>query len=184
MLHSAKPSSYARTTSACAAALLFAVSLGARDARAQAEESAATPPQPTKTVGGHVGIAVPFVTFSKQTKSVSDQFTILDPIGIGFKVSKHVAMDFETIVGTPIHPTGTTSFVVDPGVIFGFGRVALGLRIAFQINADANIGLIPLVNYGLVDLGGATWFIEGALPTFYQDKEVALSIVGHTGVAF
>src|SRR5215467_576080 len=119
MLHSANPTSYARLTAACAA-LLFTLSLGTRDARAQAEESAAAPPEPTKTVGGHVGIAVPFVTFSKHTKNIGDQFTILDPIGIGFKVSKHVAVDFETIVANPIHPTGTTGFIVDPGVIFGF----------------------------------------------------------------
>jgi hypothetical protein len=142
------------------------------------------PPLATKAIGGHVGIAVPFVTISKHTTTIGDQFTILDPIGIGFRLSEHVAVDFETVVGTPVHPTGKTSLVVDPGVIFPFGKLALGLRVAFQINADANFGLIPLVNYALVDLGHATWFVEAAFPTFYSDKEVALTALLHTGVGF
>jgi len=104
---------------------------------------APTPPTPTKIVGGHIGVALPLVTVSKETKSIGDQFTILNPIGIGF-----------------------------------------GIRLAFQVNALANVGLIPLVNYGLVDFDGGTWFIEAAFPTFYQDREVAFNVVAHTGVAF
>jgi hypothetical protein len=141
-------------------------------------------PPPPKSVWGHVGIALPLVTIAKHTTSVSDQFTILNPIGIGFKVSRRLAVDFETVVGTPIHPTGTTSLVVDPGLILGFDRLALGLRAAFQVNAQANFGLIPLVNYGLVDLDGAMWFVEGAFPIFYSDHQVALTVVLHTGVGF
>jgi hypothetical protein len=141
-------------------------------------------PPPPKTVGGHVGIAVPFVTISKKTTSISDQFTILNPIGIGFKVSKSVAVDFETIVATPVSPWGTTGLIVDPGVIFGFDRLALGLRIAYQVNALANIAVVPLVNYGLVDLGRAMWFVEGAFPIGYSDHQASLTIVAHTGVGF
>jgi hypothetical protein len=167
--------------------LCLALSLLAGRARADTTEASVptpAPPTPTKMVGGHIGVALPLVTVSKETKSIGDQFTILNPIGIGFKVSPHVAIDFETVVGTPIHPTGTTSLVVDPGVIFGFGKLALGVRLAFQVNALANVGLIPLVNYGLVDFDGGTWFVEAAFPTFYQDHEIAFNVVAHTGVAF
>jgi hypothetical protein len=175
---------------AIATAALISAVTGAREARAESPNTtpssggAVEAPPPPKAVGGHVGIAVPLVTVAKKTTSVGDQFTILNPIGIGFKVSKRLAVDFETVVGTPISPTGTTSLVVDPGVILGFDRLALGLRTAFQVNAQANFGLIPLVNYGLVDLDGAMWFVEGAFPIFYSDHEVALTVVLHTGVGF
>jgi hypothetical protein len=146
---------------------------------AWAQESA-----PTKTVGGHVGIATPLVTVSDETTTIADQFTIFNPIGIGFKVSERWAVDFETVVATPVDPGGVTGLVVDPGVIYGFDAVAVGLRVAFQINARANIGLIPLVNKSLVDFGGAAWFVEAAFPTFYADQKLAFNVVLHTGVGF
>jgi hypothetical protein len=177
MFHSLKPIPSAHLVAAALACAL----LDAPDARAETPEIA---PDPSKPVGGHVGIAVPLVTVAKQTTSVGDQFTILTPIGIGFKVSKRVAVDFETVVGTPVHPTGNTSLVVDPGVIFGFDRLALGLRVAFKVNALANVGLVPLVNYALVDLGGAMWFVEGAFPVVYSDHELSLTAILHTGVGF
>lgn len=143
------------------------------------EESAAP-----RQVGGHVGIATPFVTFADETTTISDQFTLATPIGIGIEVSDRVVVDFETVVQNPVEPDGVTSLVVDPGVVYNAGVVALGLRLAFQINAQSNVGLIPLVNKGLVDLGGATWFIEAAFPVFYQNEDVNLTIVGHTGIGF
>lgn len=137
-----------------------------------------------KTVGGHVGVATPLITVASETKTIGDQFTLLTPIGIGFHVSEHWIVDFETVVANPVHPTGTTGLVVDPGIIHADGRVAVGLRLAFQINHDANVGGIPLVNIGLVDFGGATWFVEAAFPTFYSDKKGEFNAVLHTGVGF
>ena len=137
-----------------------------------------------KTVGGHVGVAIPLVTLADPVTSISDQFTVLTPIGIGFKTSQHVIVDFETVVATQVDPGGETGLVVDPGVIYDWGGVATGLRVAFQIGSRGNIGLIPLVNVGLVDLGGAKWFVEGAFPVFYVDDDVSLTLVAHTGVGF
>ena len=137
-----------------------------------------------KPVGGHVGIAIPFVTLADPVTSISDQFTILTPIGIGFKTSEHLIVDFETTVVSPVDPAGVTGLVVDPGVIYDWGGVATGLRLAFQIGNRANVGLIPLVNVGLVDLGGAKWFVEGAFPLFYVPEDVSLTLVVHTGVGF
>ena len=137
-----------------------------------------------KPVGGHVGVAVPLVTLADPVTSISDQFTILNPIGIGFKTSQHVIVDFETVVVSPVDPAGTTGLVVDPGVIYDWGGVATGARVAFQIGNRVNVGLIPLVNVGLADLGGAKWFVEGAFPIFYVPKDVSLTIVAHTGVGF
>lgn len=137
-----------------------------------------------KPVGGHVGIAFPLVTLADPVTDISDQFTILTPIGIGFKTSEHVIVDFETVVVSPVDPAGVTGLVVDPGIVYDWGGFATGLRLAFQIGNRANIGLIPLVNVGLADLGGAKWFVEGAFPTFYVPKDVSLTVVAHTGVGF
>jgi hypothetical protein len=137
-------------------------------------------------VGGHVGVATPLVTAAEETTTIADQLTVLTPIGIGFKVSERVAVDFEMVVATPVdQPGATTGLVVDPGVIYDLGGAALGLRVAFKIGAPANVGLIPLLNVGLVDLGGATWFAEAAFPTFYGAADTSeFNAVLHTGVGF
>ena len=137
-----------------------------------------------KPVGGHVGLAVPLVTLADPTTSIGDQFTILTPIGIGFRTSKHIIVDFETVVATPVDPGGVTGLVVDPGVIYDWGGVATGLRLAFQIGNRGNVGLIPLVNVPVADLGGANWFVEGAFPIFYVAEDVSLTVVAHTGIGF
>jgi hypothetical protein len=194
MLHSPNRIPSTHLVAACAAAMAVTLLCTGR-VRAETPEAQPAPPgvppaapdvppAPSKPVGGHIGLAVPLVTIAKETTSIGDQFTLLTPIGIGFKVSKRVAIDFETIVVTPLDPVGNTGLVVDPGVILGFDRLALGLRVAHQINALANIGLVPLVNYGLVDTGGAMWFVEGAFPITYSDHEVSLTMVLHTGVGF
>lgn len=141
-------------------------------------------PPPARTVGGHIGIATPLLTVSKETTTIADNFTLLDPIGIGFGIAPHWNLDFEMVVATPVHPTGTTGLVVDPGVVYDWGVVATGLRVAFQIDAPANVGLIPLVNKGLVPLGRGTWFVEAAFPTFYSQHQLTFNAVLHTGVGF
>jgi len=149
-----------------------------------AQEPGAAPPPFQKTIGGHVGVATALVTVADETTSIGDQFTLATPIGIGFHVSKSWIVDFETVVSNPVSPTGTTGLVVDPGVIYSLGRVAVGLRLAFKINQQANVGGIPLVNVALVDFGGAAWFVEAAFPTFYSDHKGEFNAVLHTGIGF
>jgi hypothetical protein len=146
--------------------------------------TAAPAQEALRSVGGHVGIATPLLTVSKETTSIADNFTLLDPIGIGFSIAPNWSLDFETVVATPVHPTGTTGLVVDPGVVYNWGPVATGLRVAFQINAPANVGLIPLVNKGLVPVGKGMWFVEAAFPTFYSEHQLTFNAVLHTGVGF
>lgn len=133
---------------------------------------------------GHVGVATPFVTVGEETTTIADQFTLLVPIGVGLKLNDSVVVDFETVVATPIKPGGTNGLVVDPGVVVNTGPVAVGLRVAFQLNQRGNVGLIPLVNRGLVDFGGGVWFIEAAFPTFFDSNGVTFNAVLHTGVGF
>ena len=135
-------------------------------------------------VEGHIGIATPLVTVAKKTTSIGDQFTLLDPIGIGFKPSPKLVIDFETVVATAVHPGGVTGLVVDPGVVYDTGPLAVGLRVAWKINARENVGLIPLFNRGLVHGDGVTWFVEAAFPTFFSADGVEFNAVLHTGLGF
>jgi hypothetical protein len=153
-----------------------------------------------KDVGGHIGLATPLVTVSKKTTTIGDQFTLLTPIGVTVKPGGKMVVDFEVVVANPISPPGTTGLVIDPGIVYDWGAFATGLRLAFQTNASTNFGLIPLINRGIADLGGATWFVEAAFPTFIQSvlddapapgvaatshhAEVAFNIVLHTGIGF
>jgi hypothetical protein len=159
------------------------------------EQAPVTPAPAAEThrLGAHVGVATPLVTVSKSTTTISDQFTVLNPIGLGFKLSPELAIDFEFVIGTPVHPmTGTTSIVVDPGVVYSWGAFATGLRVAWAVEQSANIGLIPLINVPLVKGDAATWFVEAAFPTFLRhvddanttDGKLAFNAVFHTGVGF
>jgi hypothetical protein len=159
-------------------------------AGALAQEPGPTPPAPAtgRSVGGHIGVAVPLVMINEDdTNTVGDNFVIAVPIGIGFKLSEKLVLDFETIVQTPVDPSGTTSLVVDPGLVYNLGPFAAGLRVAWAINQPANVGLIPLVNKGLADLGGGvTWFVEAAFPMFIRSEppDFTLDVVFHTGFGF
>lgn len=142
-----------------------------------------------KTVGGHIGVATPLVTItSDKNTDITDTFTLVVPVGVTVKLSDRLAVDFETQVQNPLKPKGGTStLVVAPGVIYNLGPFAAGLRVASAIGKPANIGVIPLINRGLVKMGDATWFAELALPTFVHrapDPDVTFDVVIHTGIAF
>jgi hypothetical protein len=155
-------------------------------------------PSPHPGIGGHVGIATMLVTFTNDdTITIADQFTLAYPIGIGLKLGDKAAIDFETVVSDPISPRGTTSLIVDPGILYDLGTVVIGLRVAWRIQSDTNFGLIPLIHKGIVDLGGgASWFVEAAFPTFVAartdntqtppaDKTTFdVDVVVHTGIGF
>jgi hypothetical protein len=164
-------------------------------------QAASTP----RMVGGHIGIALPLITFhfnhptgAKSSTSISDQTTIAIPIGISIHTAPEWVVDFETIVGNTIHPVnalGGTALTVDPGIVYTGGPVALGLRLKFDIGGPPNVGIIPLANKGLVDLGVGTWFVEAALPITLTDlpgagtngsnqKQLDVTIVVHTGIGF
>jgi hypothetical protein len=133
-------------------------------------------------LGGHIGTATPLLTVSDETTTIADAFTLLHPIGISLKYEK-VTVDFETVVVNPIEPSGRTGLVIDPGVIYDFGVVAAGLRVAWQ-QANSNFGLIPLVNKGIMNIGETTWFVEAAFPTFYANETVQFNTVLHSGIGF
>ncbi len=144
--------------------------------------------QAGRSVGGHVGIATPLVTVtSDDTTDIGDNFVLAAPVGVTVKLSDRLAVDFEMIVQNPVDPRGESSLVVDPGVVYNFGPFALGLRVASAIGKPANVGVIPLINRGIAPVGGGTWFIEAAFPTFMHsdpDPDFTFDVVLHTGIGF
>jgi len=180
------------------AAVTLAVAIPAR-AHAQDATSGTPPPvvaaTPTpaapsgpRMVGGHVGAAVPVVSFhsvGKGTQTPSDQFTIAVPIGVSVHVAPVWVVDFEVVVASDVKPWGSTHLTIDPGVVYVGAPVALGLRAKFDVSENANFGLIPLVHKGIVDFGEANWFVEAAFPiTAARGAGYALAAVAHTGFAF
>jgi hypothetical protein len=141
-----------------------------------------------RTVGWHVGAAVPVVSFhstGKGTQTPSDQLTIAVPIGISVRLSSAWLFDFETIVANDVNPWGGTGLTIDPGVIYVGAPVAVGLRAKFDVGSAANFGLIPLIHKGIVDVGYANWFVEAAFPvTAMRGNGYTLAAVVHTGFAF
>jgi hypothetical protein len=160
-----------------------------------------TPATPTGTstgmgnmLGGHVGVAVPLVTFQgytssgyaapplDKTRTLDEQFNLAFPIGVTVKTSRRVAVDFEVIVSTQVHPAGSTQLTIDPGVIYDWGPVATGLRLAVPVGAEPlAIGVIPLVNRGITKIGGAMWFVEAAFPLIYHASGAGVQPNGAVG---
>ena len=186
--------SFLITTAAVALAAAFpaaARAQGAPGAMPAPVVEAAPPPPPSsgpRMVGGHVGAAVPVVSFhstGKTTQTPSDQFTIAVPIGVSVHVAPVWVVDFEVVVASDVKPWGGTGLTIDPGVVYTALPVALGLRAKFDLSANANFGLIPLIHKGIVDVGEANWFVEAAFPiTAAREKGYELAAVAHTGFAF
>jgi hypothetical protein len=138
-----------------------------------------------KTIGGHIGVAVPLLMFDHPTKNVGDQLNIAHPIGIGFKLANGLVIDFEVVVANHIDQNkAPTTLTIDPGVVYNWGPAATGLRVKWDVGAPPNIGIIPLINRGIVDFGGATWFVEAAFPTTIVNSNINFDVVLHTGVGF
>jgi hypothetical protein len=140
-------------------------------------------------VEGHVGVASPLITFRgsktvKKVTSVGDDFTLVAPIGLGMRIGEAWTFDFEFQIATGVRPEGLTTAIVDPGVLYSWGVLGAGLRVAWQLNVNQNVGVIPLVNATLMRTRRASWFVEAAVPTFVQNKTVTLSGSLHTGVGF
>ena len=189
-----------KTTSMLACCVATGLVAAIAPATAHADDAApAAPAAPAANlhpgIGGHVGIATPLVFLnSDKTQTIGDQFTLAFPIGIGFKLTDKAAIDFETIVGNPIHPRGGTGLTVDPGIVVDMGSFVLGGRLGFDVGAPTNFKLIPLVHKAIAQIGaGANWFVEGAFPvtfSFSTDAQgnnkttTELDIVFHTGIGF
>ena len=113
------------------------------------------------------------------------------------KLSAHWAIDFEFIAFSSWdrNPPGVpdkshTILVVDPGVVYNFGPVAAGLRLAVQIGEGVplNFGLVPIVVVPFAITKRLSYFVELDLPVFVfatPERTVGnLTILPQTGFAF
>jgi hypothetical protein len=152
-----------------------------------------------RQVGGHIGVATSFVTVAsrsdpvtgKSTQTFDDRVPLVVPIGISVHTSDTTVVDFETQVALKLHPAGSTDLNIAPGIVSNFGPAAAGLRLVLPIGANPSaVGLIPLINKGIADIGLGTWFIEAAFPIVYHgsgpstDGYVTFDAVLHTGIGF
>ena len=180
------------TATKIAALLSVAVGLLAQPSLAFAEENEAArseakpaPIPSTPTLGGHVGVAVPYLEIAKETKLVGeDRFlTIANPMGLSLHLSERWTFDMEVVVVNSVLTKSRTMLIVDPGIVYHWGVLNTGLRVAHQVGEPANIGAIPLVNKGFqVPFG--VWFVEAAFPTFVKQGELSFTGALHTGIAF
>jgi hypothetical protein len=155
--------------------------------------------QQVRQVGGHIGVATSFVTVTsrsdpatgKSAQTFDDRVPLVIPIGISIHTSDTTVVDFETQVALKLHPAGSTDLNIAPGIVSNFGPAAAGIRLVLPIGATPSaVGLIPLINKGIANLGFGTWFIEGAFPIVYHgsgpgaDAFVSFDVVLHTGIGF
>lgn len=144
----------------------FALSLfSAAGARADSET-------PKRRVGGHLGFALPILTLGSETTVIGQDFVNVGVTpGITVHLSDRWSVDFEFIAFNSWN-SGTTkaTFVVDPGVVYAFDAFSAGLRVATEIGADRNIGLVPIIVKGFDVGNGVSYFVELDLPLFLRDN--------------
>jgi hypothetical protein len=145
------------------------------------------------TVGGHIGLVVPWVTHSNGTNTTQfDNYNVGFPIGVTFKGQGHFALDLEMIPFVDQKPHETT-LVVDPGLLYSLDHgVTLGLRTAFSVNS-AQVGFIPLVNksWKFKNERGffKAYFVEADLPVQFSrptggPASNAVTFATHFGLGF
>ena len=157
--------------------VLCAIGLCAGQPRAEEAPpaKAAAPAFPSwPRVGGHFGLALPIVAFDNDGTTVlgRDFAQVGVTPGITIKIAERWAVDFEFIgfgrwdLTTPAR--SHTVFVVDPGVVYNFGPVAGGLRLATQIGEGVplNFGLVPIVVVPFKISSKLSYFLELDLPVF------------------
>jgi hypothetical protein len=159
-----------------------------------------TPPPPPPSaalekqypaVGGHLGMAIPIATLGgRRNVAIGEDFVTvgLTP-GITVHLDEKWAIDFEFIAFNELKNTpDRTTFVVDPGIIRKFDGFVAGLRVATQVGAPTNSGVVPIIVVPFKIGKRAVYFVEGDLPLFIRDAgDKALfsaTFLFQTGVGF
>jgi len=178
---------------------------------AHAEDAAAPPAKAAAPefprgarVGGHFGLALPIAAFDNDgTTAIGRDFVQVGVTpGITVKLDGHWAVDFEFIAFSrwdlkPVDKSHTL-IVVDPGVVYNFGPVAAGLRLAVQVGEGfpLNFGIVPIVVVPFKISSKASYFLELDLPVFVTWRTAdppaipkervigSLTILLQTGFAF
>lgn len=123
-------------------------------------------------VGGHLGMAIPIATLGgRRNVAIGEDFVTvgLTP-GITVHLDEKWAVDFEFIAFNEFKNTpSATTFVVDPGIIRKFDGFVAGLRVATQVGAPTNSGVVPIVVVPFKIGKRAVYFVEADVPLFVRD---------------
>ena len=166
--------------------MLLGVGLFAAAQHARAEDAPVS-----RTVGGHVGAALPILTIASPDNTFigQDFVTVGVTPGITVHLDEHWSVDFEFIAFNKwMNGTTLTTFVVDPGVVYSFGSVSAGLRVATEVGAPRNIALVPILVKPFALGKGISYFVELDLPMFLRDNgdamKPSLTVLFQTGFGF
>ena len=123
-------------------------------------------------IGGHLGMALPIATLGvREDTFIGEDFVTvgLTP-GITVHLDEKWAIDFEFIAFNEFKNTpAATTYIVDPGIIRKFDGFVAGLRVATQVGAPTNSGLVPIFVVPFKIGQRAVWFVELDLPLFVRD---------------
>lgn len=156
------------------------------------------PPPPTAAmekqfpaIGGHLGMALPVATLGgRKNVAIGEDFVTLGLTpGITVHLDEKWAIDFEFIAFNEFKNTpSATTFVVDPGIIRKFDGFVAGLRVATQVGAPTNSGIVPILVVPFKIGKRAVYFVEGDIPLFIRDAgDKALfsaTFLFQTGIGF
>ncbi|MCB9698809.1 MAG: hypothetical protein H6738_18655 [Alphaproteobacteria bacterium] len=143
-----------------------------------------------KEAGGHLGIALPLVTVTDPVTVIGADFVNVGVTpGITVHLNEEWAVDFEFIAfnhwGDDL---GVTTFVVDPGVIRKFDGFVAGMRVATEVGAPTNLGLVPIVVKPFSINDKVAYFVEMDVPIFVRDigdtMQPSVSLLFQTGFGF
>ncbi len=165
--------------------LMGAVAFTSASASAYSPPNESPPDHPW--VGGHVGLALPLVTFTTAgTDAVQGIGADYAQLGLAPGITVHLdgrwAVDFEFVAYSDFK-NDITNIVIDPGLLYDFDVITLGFRVAINVTMPSNFGFIPIIVKGW-DIGRANVFVELDLPMFITSGEFALTIQPQLGVSF
>ena len=146
-------------------------------------------------IGGHLGVALPIVTLAKSSTAIGADFvTVGITPGVTIHLSDEWAIDLEFIAFNDFKTISdpamaATTFVVDPGIVRKFKPLSVGLRVATQVGAPTNIGLVPIVVVPVTKVGKhLSYFLEADLPLFLRDSGTSMdpsaTLLLQTGFGF
>ena len=135
-------------------------------------------------------MAVPIVTFGSKTTTIGSDFATLGITpGITVHLDEKWAIDFEFIAFNELKNTpSATTFVVDPGILRKFDSFVAGLRVATQVGAPSNVGLVPIFVLPFKISNRLAYFIEADVPLFLRDDgtkmRASATALFQTGIGF
>lgn len=142
-----------------------------------------------RSVGGHVGVALPLVGRSKEkTTTIADEFVISVPVGVIFR--KNTGLPIDIAVGPTLLADHSVNISIGVNTALGIGRgFAAGIGVIVDIS-DPGWGFAAALDKLLLNMPGGTALIGDIIVPvlFYRDGpgvgHTSYGVGMHVGVAF